>query len=68
MHVVMRNIGEKIVTSTNIVVTVLAVRDGAVLFGVEPALVIQPREEAAASADEVVAEVLRQADSSPARA
>ncbi len=45
MHVVMRNIGERIVTSTNIVVTVLAVRDGAVLFGVESALVVQPREE-----------------------
>ena len=58
MHVVMRNIGEKIVTSTNIVVTVLAVRDGAVLFGVEPALVIQPREEAGSPLDEVIAERL----------
>lgn len=48
MHVVMRNIGERIVTSTNIVVTVLAVRDGAVLFGIEPILVVQPREEEAA--------------------
>ena len=56
MHVVMRNIGERIVTSTNIVVTVLAVRDGAVLFGVESALMVQPREEEAASPAEEVTE------------
>jgi hypothetical protein len=58
MHVVMRIIGEKIVTSTNIVVSVLAVRDGAVLFGVESALVVRPRDEAGSSADEVIAEEL----------
>ena len=56
MHVVMRNIGEKIVTSTNIVVTVLAIREGAVLFGIEPVLVVQPREgDAAMPAHEATA-------------
>jgi len=56
MHVVMRNIGERLVMSTNIVVTVLAVRDGAVLFGAESALAVQPRaDEALSQEDEATA-------------
>jgi sRNA-binding carbon storage regulator CsrA len=47
MHVVVRNIGERIVASTNLVLTVLAVRDRTVLFGVEPVAAANPREEAA---------------------
>jgi len=49
MHVVVRNIGERIVASTNLVLTVLAVRDRTVLFGVEPVAAGKPRDEEAAT-------------------
>jgi len=44
MQVVVRNVGERIVASAATVVTILAVRDTAVLLGIEPVAMAQPQE------------------------
>lgn len=49
MHVVVRNIGQRIVASAGTVITVLAIRDEAVLFGIETVTAAQPQEAAAMS-------------------
>jgi len=45
MHIVTYMIGEKMVASTDTVLTVLAVKDGAVLLGIESIHALSPREE-----------------------
>lgn len=46
MHIVVRNIGQQIVAQTSVVITVLAVRDGAVLLGIKPAAGTRMQEDA----------------------